>query len=113
MRVGRGGVTVRLSLAAFFVSVLVLGRRWRGEVLGMKRRWGSGNGEGRRMEEGKEEMAYQLSRLDTAWCCAEAWRGGVGDSGCHFRFLPLNPLVVCATRSRFRVSKRGFAIVRV
>jgi hypothetical protein len=33
-----------------------LGRRWRGEVLGMKR-WGSGNGEGGRME-GKEEMAY-------------------------------------------------------
>ena len=55
----------------------------------MKRRWGSGNGEGGRME-GKEEMAYQLSRLDTAWCCAEAWRGGVRDAGCHFRFLLLN-----------------------
>jgi hypothetical protein len=34
-----------------------LGTRWRGEVLGMKRRWGSGNGEGGGME-GKEEMAY-------------------------------------------------------
>jgi hypothetical protein len=65
----------------------------------MKRRWGSGNGEGGRMEEGKE-MAYQLSRLDTAWCCAEAWCGGVGDAGCHFRFLLLTFGGVCATRSR-------------
>jgi len=50
--------------------------------------------------EGKEEMAYQLPRLDTAWCCAEAWRGGVRDAGCHFRFLLLNPLVVCVQRVR-------------
>jgi hypothetical protein len=104
MRVGHGGATVRLLLDTFFASVLVLGRRWRREVLEMKRRWGSGNGEGGRME-GNEEMAYQLSRLDTAWRCAEAWRGGVGDAGCHFRFLLLNPLVVCATRLRGFVTR--------
>jgi hypothetical protein len=32
MRVGRGGATVRLSLAVFFAYVLVLGTRWRGGV---------------------------------------------------------------------------------